>query len=316
MPNPNIHVRQARLDDAQAVSGLFRAHIHTWQRMNANGQVEDVDYEALTIYERWLHGGAWMSVETGAIHLSHLLRGAGIPVVAEWNGHVSGYAEVYPGSEPAPVGNHLHLTNPTLHPDAGDAGLDHALIAYALEQAKILKSPQVTVSFALQEFKSLYEQHGFRPLTTVRRFNLPARTGQGFYRTAESLDDSASRIAGWYMPVGRLTSARQQWETLWPRVWDAIPEIKQRRAQRIHFNAAGQEALVWCQQPLYIPRSAEVACWSPKPLTPQLLTAIRDWAHREGYRTLIMAVAEDTVKTLGAEAEPDGYVQETYTNTL
>lgn len=308
---PNIHVRQARLDDAQVVSGLFRAHIQTWQRMDANGQVQDVPYEALTIYERWLHGGAWMSVETGAIHLSHLLRGAGLPLVAELDGRVLAYTEAYAGNEPAPFGNHLHVANPTLHPNA-DAGLDDALIIYTLDQAKALKCQQVTVSFALPELKVLYERHSFHPLAIVRRFSLPARTGQGFYRTTERLDEDAARITGWFMPVGRLGSARQQWEMLWPRTWDAIPEIKQRHTHRLHFNAAGQEALVWCQQPLYIPRSAEISCWSPKPLTAQLLTAIRDWAHREGYRTLMMAVAEDTIKTLGTEAEPDGYVQETY----
>ncbi len=309
---PNIHVRQARLDDAQAVSGLFRAHIHTWQRINANGQVEDVAYDALTIYERWLHGGAWMSVETGAIHLSHLLRGAGLPLVAEIDGRVLGYSEAYVGSEPPPYGNHLHLANPTLAPDFEESGLDNALIVYARDQAKALKCQQMTASFALPELKTLYERNGFRPLTVVRRFSLPARTGQGFYRTTESLDADASRIAGWTMAIGRLSSARQQWEALWPRTWDAIPEIKQQRVHRLLFNASGQEALVYCQQPLYAPRSAEISCWSTKLLTPQLLTAIRDWAHREGYRTLILAVAEDTIKTLGSEAEPDGYAQETY----
>lgn len=314
----SVRVRQARLDDAQAISAVFRAHIHTWQRINENGQVEDVPYNSLTIYERWLHGGAWMSVETGAIHLSHLLRlnGAALPVVAEIDGRVLAYTEAYTGHEPPPYGNHLHVTNPTLHPDYAEAGLDSAMIDYLIEQARTLKCQQVTASFALAEFKELYTRHGFKPLTIQRRFSLPARTGQGFYRTTESLDADANRIKGWHMPVGRLGSARQQWETLWPGTWDSMPEMRRQRAHRLHFNAAGQEALIFCQQQLYVPRSADVYAWSPKPLTPQLLTALRDWAHRESYRTLVMLVPEDTIKTLGADAEPDGYIQETYAASL
>ena len=146
----------------------------------------------------------------------------------------------------------------------------------------------------------------------MRRFNVPARTGQGFYQTSEHPDPAASQIRGWHMPVGRLASARQQWETLWPTTWNAIPEIRQQRIHRLQFNASGQEALVCCQQQLYAARSANIYCWSPRPLTKQILTAIRDWSHREGYRTLVMTVLDDTASILGAEAEPDGFSQSVY----
>src|SRR5215213_9179974 len=76
-----LQVRQAALDDTCAISSLFRARIGVWQRLDANGRVEDKPYEALTIYERWLHGGAWMSIETAAIQLNELLSGAGISLV-------------------------------------------------------------------------------------------------------------------------------------------------------------------------------------------------------------------------------------------
>ena len=71
-----MHIRPALLDDTQAISQLFRARIDKWQRLTEQGQVEDLSYDELSIYERWLHGGAWMSIETGAIWLSHLLSGS------------------------------------------------------------------------------------------------------------------------------------------------------------------------------------------------------------------------------------------------
>ncbi len=303
------HIRQAKLDDTTAISQLFRAHIQTWQRLGAQGRVEDVPYDALTIYERWLHGGAWMSVETGAIHLSHLLRGAGIPLVAETGGQITAYTELYEGVEPAPFGAHLSVTHPTLHPDFAGAGLEKALLQAARDLVAQRKGERLLVSVALPEIQRFYESQGLRAQATFRRYSLPAKTGQGFYKTSEHLDPNPAQIRGWYMPIGRLGSARQQWETLWPRTWDAVAEIRQRRTHRLKFNAAGQDAFVCCQQQLYVERSADVFCWSPRPLTSQLLTAIRDWSHREGYRTLVLFVPEETATILGTDAEPDGYFQ-------
>ncbi len=306
-------VRAARLDDTAAISALFRARIGVWQRLGSSGQVEDVPYEALTLYERWLHGGAWMSVETGAIHLSHLLRGAGLAaLVAEADGRVSAYCEGYAGSEPPPFGPHLHFTAPAVHPEADAEGLARALMGALADQARARKLPRLLASAALPEQKALYAAQGMRPVAEIRRCALPARSGQGFYRAVEHPDPDPALIEGWHMPLGRLESARCQWETLWPRTWDALPEMRQRRTHRLRLNAAGHDALLCVQQQLYQPRSADVYCWSPRPLTGQLLTAVRDWAHREGYRTLVMAVTESALKTLGPEAEPDAFTLDVY----
>ncbi|GIL12977.1 MAG: hypothetical protein BroJett038_16970 [Chloroflexota bacterium] len=307
-----LTVRQAALDDTQAISRLFRSRITAWQRLDDRGQVQDVPYEALTIYERWLHGGPWMSIETAALQLSHLLRGAGLPAVVEAGGQVRGYSEAYYGQEPAPFGGHLHLAH--LAAEADDAGLQDALITGCLERAAALKCARVTVSCLAsdQPSRSVYERHGFEALARVRRFNLPAKTGQVFYRATEHLDANPEQIRDWYMPVGRTGSARQQWETLWPRTWFAIPELRNQRAHRLHFSVAGQEAFVYCQQQLYLPRCADVFIWSPRPLSPQTLAAVRDWAHREGYRTLTMIVPDEAAAVLGAEAEPDGFALDIY----
>jgi hypothetical protein len=310
-----LNLREAHLDDTEAISRLHRAHITTWQRLNAQGRVEDIPYEQLTIYERWLHGGAWMSVETGAIHLSHLLRGGGIPLVAEAGGALVAYAELYEGVEP-PFGPHLAMTNPVVHPDWHGDSPEASLLAHARAVGKQRKRERLLVSAALPELRHFYQAQGLRAQSILLRFALPARTGQGFYKTVEHLDPNPAQIRGWFMPIGRLGSARQLWESRWPRTWDAIPEIRQRRTHRLKFNAAGHEAFVWCQQQLYTERSAEICCWSPRPLTTQLLTAIRDWAHRENYRTLILTVPEDTAKILGAEAEPDGYTETVYSIDL
>lgn len=309
----DISVRGAQLDDTGAISALWRARITNWQRLDEGGHVQDVPYEALTIYERWLHGGPWMSIETGALHLSHLLRGGVLPVVALIDGRVCAYAEAYPGIEPDPFGAHLHITHPVVC-DEG-LGIEAAFIAHWHERAKALKLPRLMVSFALDDMRARYTAHGFTPLATVRRYSIPARTGQGFYRVTPHDDPNPAQIKGWSMPIGRTGSARQQWETLWPRTWDALPEIAARKTYRLYINAAGQEALLHCQPQFYAPRTAEIACWSPRPLTGQLLTALRDWAHREGFRSLMLPLGDETARLLGGEAEADAYRQEIYAAT-
>jgi hypothetical protein len=315
----DVQIRPARLDDTQAISALFRAQVGVWQRINVQGQVEDLPYEALTVYERWLHGSGhrspWMSVETAAIFLSHLILGAGLPLVAELEGEVIGYAEAYPGMEPEPFGSHLHIGHLVIQPEHAETKPDDSLMRYVLEKAPLqLDCRRVLVSISGYDSESaaFYQQYGMQPLAKVQRYSIAAKTGQSFYRAVEHSNTDLAQIDGWGMTVGRLQSARHQWVMLWSRLWDAVPEIAQQRIHRLQFSATGHEAFLCCQEQLYNPRSADIYCWSPKQLTPQQLVAIRDWAHREGYRTLVMAVNEDAAKVLGDEAEPDPYFQQVY----
>ena len=310
-----IHVRRAKLDDTQAISALFRSRVSVWQRLKADGRVEDLPYEALTIYERWSHGGpaysgAWMNVETGAIFLSHLLRGFGLPLVAVVDGIVQAYAEAYPGSEPAPFGNHLHLAH--LVTTSQNEALAAALIEALTLHARELGCERLTVAVSSYDTQAaaFYKHFRMQPLSRARRYTLPAQTGQSFYKATEHRSSDPAQIKGWPMSIGRIESASQHWATLWPRLWEAVDEIAAETVYRLRFNAAGQDSFLCCQAHRYDPRSADFYCWSPKPLTPQFLTALRDWAHRENFRTMVLTMPETLVNLLGAEAEATPYQQE------
>jgi GNAT superfamily N-acetyltransferase len=309
-----LHVRRASLDDTAAISELARSRIGVWQRLNDEGQVENVPYEALSIYERWLHGGPWMSIETGALQLSHLLRGGGIPIVAVEGERVVGYAEAYTGVEPAPYGRHMHLGLLAVYVDETDTGADDGLFDWLFEHAREQGYKRLTANCAANDERTadFYERHGMGVTEEVRRMMLSAKSGQVFYKAVEHPDADADQIQGWYMRIGRSGSARYQWEALWNPLWDAIPEVRARKTHRLSFSAAGNEAFVLVRQQLYRPRTADVFCWTPKPPSGQLITAIRDWAQREGYRKLSLLTVEDTVKTLGLDAEPDGYREYVY----
>lgn len=300
--------RRATLDDAQAISRLFRSQIARWQRIDAQGNVQDLPYEELSIYERWLHGGAWMSLETGAIWLSHLLRGAGEPFVLEQDGIVA-YAELYHGDEPS-VGQSVHIGEMLVAENAPVA-LRETLLKHLMNQAA--DATRITASCTAYDQDSLnfYNRYALEEISRVHTVTLSGQVANvGFYKVAPYSHPDATQITGWHMPLGRTQSARQHWEQLWPAHWDAVPQITARRTDRLQFSSAGQNAFVCVQQHLYNPRSAEAFCWTPKPLSSQLLAAIRDWSYKQGYRSLTVAVDDRVRATLGneAEASPQQYV--------
>ncbi|MGJ3240249.1 MAG: hypothetical protein ACFE0Q_16190 [Anaerolineae bacterium] len=298
-------IHTATLDDSSAISTLCRERIQRWQRMDADGQVHDLPYEQLSIYERWLHGGAWMSVETGAIWLTHLAGGAGLTFVAnDDHGTVTGYAEAFIGQESDPYGYHLHIGRLI----ANDDNTHTTLITHLIEQAGGIGRVTVAVSPYDTETLKRYQGLGFSTLTQIQQVTVPANGATaGFYQVTEHPKADAGQIADWQMPIGRTESARLHWETHWPRLWHAIPRLSEQRQHRLRFNTGGQDALVFVQEQLYNPRHATVLCWTPKTLSTNLIGAIRDWAYKTGYRSLQMAVSEKIATTLDTNLEKTPY---------
>jgi hypothetical protein len=295
-----IHVRKAKLEDASAISTLFRAKIDVWQRFDAHGKVESPPYEALTIYERWLHGGAWMSIETAVIWLNHLLRGGGLPIVITRDETVVGYGEAYLSHEAEPFGIHVHLGRWHAQTSAVQSALMDYLVALTADFAnRLTVACSVYDDVQSQFFAGL----GMSEIGRVRYYDISAQLGQGFYKATEHTKSNPAQIEGWQMPIGRTQSARYHWEAIFPRLWDAVEGMEAQPIHRLHVSAAGHEALVCVQGQLYDKRKADVFCWSPKSLTPPLLVALRDWAHRAGYRTLHLALDDTNAKLLGTDVD-------------
>lgn len=303
-------IRNAQLDDTRYISDLFRTPVTTWQRLDPDGRVQDVTYEALSLYERWLHGGPWMSVETAAIWLNHLLKRGNVVYVAVQAGEIVGYLEAYPGNEPAPFGRHLHVA----HLVAPDQDIKDTLMRKLRERATDGDFDRFTTAFSAydDDARTYYERFGMQRIERTQQYTIAAQTGQGFYKVTEHPNPNPEQINGWRMTIGRQQSARQHWETLWPRLWEVIPEIRERRTHRLSFNAAGQTAFLFCQQQLYAPRTVDVCCWSPKALKTQLITALRDWAHREDYRSLRLSLSDESTRVLPDDTENAPQQQDVY----
>lgn len=304
-----MQIRLAALDDTQAISSLFCSQVTRWQRMNEQGQVEDLPYARLSIYERWLHGGAWLSTETAAIWINHLLRGAGVPIVLEENNQILGYAEYYISEEAEPYQSHVHIGEFIIAPDTDPDYRDH-LMQYLITQAK--EQGRITAASTSYDHETLafYQRYGLEKIQEVQQYSVPAQGNTaGFYKVSDHSKDDALQIQRWSMPIGRTESARLHWESLWPQIWHSVPQILEQKTHRRHMNASGHEAFICSQQQLYDPRSAIIYCWTPKLMSAQLMSAIRDWAHKVGYRTLLLNIPEKLTPLLGSDAEKRPYQQ-------
>jgi len=295
-----MRVRPATLQDTTAISRLFCARIGRWQRLDAQGRGQDVAYDDLSLYERWSHGGPWLSIETAAIWLNHLLGGAALPFVLEDEGGIMGYAEVYANDESEPLRLHGHIAEWIV---AEDAPAD--VVTLFLDEMSA-RAPGHRLSAACSPFDTttvdFYTGCGFTPLVRLHSVRVTAQSGQGFYRATEMDDMTSARIQGWAMPIGRVSSPRHLWETLMPQLWRAMPDVTALPRHRLSINASGHEAFVCLQQRPYDARSADVYCWMPKPLTQQaVIHAIKDRAARQGYRSLNFMVTEKTAALVGGD---------------
>lgn len=311
-----ITVRQATLADAASISALHKATIGTWHRRTPDGAWVPAPYEELTLFERWLNGGPWASVEMCAVHLANLLRGTdGIPLVAELDGQVRAEAEVFIGREPEPFGYHINLSKFIVHPDFADAGLSSALLTYIVQIGQAIRCKRITVADG-EANAALYEHHQFSRAHTGQQIVLPAREGRVFYQASDLKSFDPAQIEGWYMPLGRYQNARQEWDRMAPGFWNSVPEIVEVETARLHFVVTGQEAYALMQQDRDQPERVHAFVWTKRPIKGLLMMTLCDWALRHDYREIVTFVWDFTLPLLEMDFKRQGNAQYLYSRTV
>ena len=299
-----MRVRQALLADVYAITDCYCSNVEggVFTRRNSDGTRTVMPYQELGLAERYMNGGAWMSVETCAVWLAHLLRHDDcIPLVVEADGVVVGEAEAVIGHEPAPYGKHIHITSLCIHAEAQRQGYGSALVNYIKQMASVTHAERVTVNFspAANEFLTL---HGFRPLNARRQIVIPARQGRVFYKATDITEFNPTRIKTWAMPIGRYHNARHEWDKMLPGFWNGIPELVEPKIHRLEIAITNQNGLVWLEEDRYVAGRANVALWTERPITAHMVSAIRDRAAQLGYQELSMYVDDATFALTETEA--------------
>lgn len=307
-----ITVRQATLADAAQITALHNLNIDRWTRRTIDGEWIPTDYADLSLFERWLVGGPWTSVEMCAVHLASLLRaGDGIPIVAEVEGRVGAEAEVFIWREAEPFGLHVNVSKLTVHPDFADLGLSSALLTYIHNIAHAIRARRITVADAEAD-APLYEHHHFTRAHAGQRHIIPALAGRVFYKAAELKQFDAAQIDGWHMPLGRYQSARQDWDRMPPDFWNSVPEIVEVESARLHVTVTGQEAFALMQQDRYLPERVHVFLWTKRPINSLLLMALRDWAAQHDFTELAAFVWDYVLPQLEIDTVREDYGQVLY----
>ena len=157
-----INVRIASLDDVRGITNVHCSDITEWYKWIGNKQAT-AKYEELSISERFLHGGPWMSVETCAIHINYLLTSGQYPLVAEYNGKIVGELELIIGPEKGVLNKTGFIDILVVHRNFRRRGIGTFLVNRAIEIAKEKKCNTLSV-WPEKRAIPFYEKCGFRKI--------------------------------------------------------------------------------------------------------------------------------------------------------
>jgi hypothetical protein len=95
-----------------------------------------------------------------------------------------------------------------------------------------------------------------------------------------------------------------------------VPEIVEPEVARLHITVTGQDAYALMQQDRYNPAHVHVFLWTKRPINNLLMVALRDWAARHNYDTLITFAWDYVLPMLEVDMTPGDYTQHLYTRVL
>ncbi|USG99327.1 GNAT family N-acetyltransferase [Thermococcus argininiproducens] len=130
-----MNIRIAKLEDVKGIVEVHCSDIERWIKKDDN---REATYEELSIKDRYLHGGPWMSIETCAVHLNNLLLEGQIPIVVETNGKIIGNAEVLISEEliNGKMYRIAHLDILEVHKDFRRKGIGREIVNFVEDLAK------------------------------------------------------------------------------------------------------------------------------------------------------------------------------------
>ncbi|RLF01311.1 MAG: GNAT family N-acetyltransferase [Thermoprotei archaeon] len=208
----DLRVRLASLNDVREIVEVHCSDVEKWFRWVSGRRIE-AEYEELSIEERFMHGGPWMSVETCAIHLNNILTWGQYPLVAEVEGRVVGELELYVGDERGDLGRTAFIDVLVVHKEYRRRGIGTALVRAAKRVA--IEEGCCTVSVWPEE----------KVVPFYRKCDL----GEVAYKVVHTVVDAGAacmemRLHGEYT-IEELPQAYNELRDLWfitPRIYSAF----------------------------------------------------------------------------------------------
>lgn len=289
-----IAVRTAGLDDVAGIHAVHKSDVLAWRRLTGVSG----EYDELTILERYLNGGPWMSPETCAIYVNDLILASTPPIIALADGRIVGEMELLFGDDLGELGKSVCLSILYIERSVRGQGIGRVLMDEAIRRGRALGCKTIENSDPEPDALRFYERQGFRLLTELAALTVPveARDGQ---QSAGSPAAEEMRPLDALATLGesdRLVIGRHRHPTLIKQVLRqsagrgllAIPGVgDQVRAFRL--SAAGQTASVFFRTaPLR--KGAARAYIFAEEFTAELANAVIALAARAGHAAVVLTV--------------------------
>jgi GNAT superfamily N-acetyltransferase len=293
----DLRIRLARPDDAAAVVDVHKSRVARWYRQIDNEQ-HDVGYDDLTLDERFEFGGQWMSVETCAIHLNHLLLLHCLPVVLELDGRIVAEMEFFPGREGPRYGMNCHIGLLFAHSDFPGRGIGNKLVDYAVKIAEERDCDTLTV--ASDEYhENFYRRCGFTfgPMMASVEVH-PTRRPLEIVKLPPQVS-AQSFTWGMDMPIGRVQSSALHLSDLAEAF--AIPSYADVVKRTDFLEIGGPLALV-----AYVRHSSGntmIAAWAQDVSTGDLVDAALSVMCDAGVSSANMFIYQDDYEALEGRVE-------------
>lgn len=276
-----IVVRRGGLKDIDQIVKVHSSDLENdlWYAFPNGQRVETKDPENLSLYERWLNGGSWMSNELCTIYINSLLLGGHIPIVAEIDGMVVGELELFFGWE-SDHKLYAHIGVLQVHKDFQRQGIGTKLLQKAISTAKKRGASYLSVRprDLLQPF---YQEYGFSEWLKTVVFE--AQAGPYLAKLRWEEDNTVfNKMKFWDFILGQEQSSAQIWQ-IFNRNFFALPEFTREPIHTGVITSDTQETVAIFFPHVYFGDMANVYAWSKTQAKDEHLWSILTLAYHFGY---------------------------------
>jgi ribosomal protein S18 acetylase RimI-like enzyme len=287
-----MKIRPATLDDVVAITEVHKGDVPVWYHTIGDERTQ-AEYDKLTVFERYIAGGPWMSVETCAVHVNELLLHDLPPIVAVIDGKVVAEAEFYIGDEGIPYGKTLDISVLYVHPQCQHQGVGGALLKYLVERAIRSQCRCLTVVPGPRGF---YQRYGFNSTYTRPQYLISAEPSDIQYTIEDiPIETPWHVVTGLPMPIGRYTSSRQEWERH-KMITYHLPELSSCLHRRMRIRTPSAEAVLILSQHSPFDDALVVHAWTSTMPIPDILAIARQESAFSGYEHLRLLIDQEIVK--------------------
>jgi ribosomal protein S18 acetylase RimI-like enzyme len=267
-------VRRATLDDIKGI-----VDVHT----------AGEELSGLSVRERYLRGGPWMSVETCSIHINTILLEGQLSLVAELDGRIVGEAEVFLSEEPisGEIRKISHLDVIEVHPDFRGRGIGRTLVEY-IERTMSGKAELLTTQ-PDEEAVGFYKKIGFNEVLYENWLVEVETSGFNSGKVKPLNFFPWEAVKSLELVAGRFQSSYDMWFSSFRDLFAGVHELTE---------AGKVEASYYVLKPLPgRPGKASLFLWGDSEDIPEAIGRAR----KLGFESVLTVLDERTADALGAE---------------